>query len=156
MPLIFLGCILKASNKVVYADEINRIKIIGKLGHPLHTLHLIECVLVDMSFTKRKLDQGKNALKVISVDGEVLDQDIYFDVPIRLGESVFKSGEKTKMWVYESLENRGFPQKAFQELEIPSFQTSDLHFAFKLVPVNPNDLVKEENVFNFQKWSKEK
>ena len=122
-----------AEEKPLSIDDLNRIEITGRLGVPLHTVHLIEARVVDMSFTRAKADDGRVGLKIVSVGGNAREGDHYVDLPRDLEASKPSLGTVFRFWGYETIATAGFPTEAFRKLGEPPFATVGLHFRPRLV-----------------------
>lgn len=122
-----------AEEKGISVGELNRMRVTGELGVPLHTLHIIECGVVDMSFTRAKADDGRLALKIVSVDGTAREGDHYIDLPENLVDEEPTVGTAFRFWGYETVIASGYPTEAFEKLGELPFATVGLHFRSKLV-----------------------
>jgi hypothetical protein len=139
-PLLTLLLLLVASctysladEKALSVGELNKKIIIGELGVPLHTVHQVECRVVDMSFTRAKADDGRLAFQIISVDGKGREGKHYIDVPYSRNNQKPKVGQVYHYWAYETVVASGYPTEAFEKLGEPPFATVGLHFRSKLV-----------------------
>lgn len=139
-PLLTSVLLLLTSIVAMHADDtklsvfdLNQVPILGELGVPLHTIHQVDCKVVDMSFTGSKADDGRLAFLVVTVDGKPRDGKHYIDIPNLPMESRVKKGLVYKYWAYETVQAAGYPTEAFSKLGVPPFATTGLHFRSKLV-----------------------
>lgn len=119
--------------KTISVEKINSVKIIGKLGKPLHTIQKVECQIVDMSFTRAKADDGRKALLILSVDDKKLDKKVYIDLPSSTSQKDAVLNKVYKVWVYETIQAKGFPHEAFTKLKIPAMAVQRLQFSSQLI-----------------------
>ena len=123
----------KAAVKEIKISEINKIKIMGLLGKPIHTIQAVECQVVSMSFTRRKADRGRKALLVLSVAGKKLAKKEYLDLPAGITQKNAVLNKVYKVWAYETLVVQGYPGEAFNKLGIRAFASQGLHFRSQLI-----------------------
>jgi len=122
-----------ANEKVLSVTDLNSAKINGELGVPLHTVHKVECKVVDMSFTRAKADDGRLALQIISVDGKAREEKHYIDIPSLHEDQKPRIGMIYRFWAYETVHASGYPTEAFEKIGELPFATAGLHFRSKLV-----------------------
>lgn len=79
----------------ITADELRNATIIGDLGVPLGTVVTVEGKYQDMTYTKRKADEGRIVLVIESVDGKKLENSVQFDTGRE--NSTKKDGERFKL-----------------------------------------------------------
>ena len=126
-----------ADEKTISVGDLNSMKVIGELGVPLHTVHRVECRVVDMSFTRAKADDGRLAFQIISVDGKSREGEHYIDIPHSQGDLKPEVGQVYHYWAYETVAAGGYPTEAFEKLGELPFATVGLHFRSKLVVLKP-------------------
>ncbi len=135
LAILFLAAILAdfsyAEEKEFMVGELNQREITGELGIPLHTVEIVECIVVDMSFTRAKADDGRLAFKVVSVGGKVLEEDHYIDIPQELSIDQPKVGMVFRFWGYETVTASGYPTEAFDKLGELPFATEGFEPALK-------------------------
>lgn len=133
--LVFLvsGLTSGATEKAILSADLNTTTIMGELGTPLHTVHLVEGKVVDMTYTGRKADDGRRALQVLSVDGKVLKTEPCFDFPLPVEGQKPKVGTAYRFWAYETVQAAGYPSEAFEKMGKPLMAAVPLHFRPKLV-----------------------
>ena len=122
-----------ADEKAFSVGDLNHMKVIGELGVPLHTVHRVECRVVDMSFTSAKADDGRLAFQIVSVDGKSREEKHYIDIPNSPEGQKPKIGQVHHPWAYETVATGGYPTEAFEKIGELSFATQGLHFRSKLV-----------------------
>ena len=131
--LAISGINARAGEKVISVTDLNTTTIIGELGTPLHTVHKIECKVVDMSFTGAKADDGRLAFQIITVDGKDRDGKHYIDIPSHHDKQKPQIGMIYRFWAYETIHASGYPTEAFEKLGKLPFATVGLHFRPMLV-----------------------
>lgn len=87
--------------KPIPIDEVRKRGILGDLGHPLGTIVTIEGEVADDSFRKRKADLGHTLLRIKSVNGSELKDEVVFHYD-GAKEDKPKVGAKFKYIGYES------------------------------------------------------
>ena len=128
-----LSCLSSEEPKTISVEEINSVKIIGKLGKPLHTIQKVECRVVDMSFTRTKADDGRKALLILAVNDKKLEDKVYIDLPSSISQKDAVLNKTYKVWAYETLQTKGYPHEAFTKLKIPAMAVQGLHFSPQLI-----------------------
>jgi hypothetical protein len=137
LTLLFLvaasGTRLLADDKAISVGDLNNMKVIGELGVPLHTVHRVDCRVVDKSFTGAKADDGRLAFQIISVDDKSREGKHYIDIPHSDEGQKPKVGRVYHFWAYETVTDGGYPTELSEKLgEVPP-TTVELHFRSKLV-----------------------
>ena len=131
--LSIFGVDARSDDKVISVTDLNALQIVGELGTPLHTVHKIECKVVDMSFTGHKADDGRLALQIVTVDGNDRDGKHYIDIPSLQDKQKPQIGSIYRFWAYETVHDAGYPTEAFKKIGVRSFTTVGLYFRPKLV-----------------------
>ena len=135
--VLLVGIILphsvSAEKAGISTHDLNHTEITGQLGVPLHTVHKVECKVVDMSFTGAKADSGRLAFQVIVVGDRKFTEAKYIDLPESILDKKPAAGDSFSFWAYETVEAAGYPTEAFEKIGEPSFATMGLHFRPKLV-----------------------
>ena len=86
-----------------------------------------------MSFTRAKADDGRKALLILSVDDKKLDKKVYIDLPSSTSQKDAVLNKVYKVWVYETIQAKGFPHEAFTKLKIPAMAVQRLQFSSQLI-----------------------
>ena len=100
--------------KPIPVSDLQDHQVIGRLGHPLGTIIVVEGVVADGSYTKAKGDHGRTLLRVHAVNGKRLAEEQVFHFGSLL-ERVEKPkvGTRFKYSGYETGGFTGLPAKAF-------------------------------------------
>ena len=129
ITLIFLsiGCSTMI-NEINYFDILNKVNIIGALNIPIGEIVTIEGVIIDDTYTKAKSDLGKVLLKVQSINGKKLEEEIIIQINIFVWSNINEPevNDYKKYIGYETGEMRGIPYKAFDYM--PQVTTEEFHF----------------------------
>jgi len=123
----------KDDTKSIHASELNRSKVIGSLGSALGEVVIIEGVIADENYTKRKADAGKLLLRVQAVNGKALKEEVIFDFSPFLGADIRNPavGAKFKYTGYETGGFSGIPDQAFDY--VPRVPTTGYYFSTSFV-----------------------
>jgi hypothetical protein len=113
--------------------NLNSLKIVGELGFPLHTVHRVECRVVDMSFTGMKIDDVRLGFRIISVNSASKKENHYIDIPSSLDGPKPRIGQTIHFWAYETVVASGYPAEAFKKVSEQVCSTIGLHFRASLV-----------------------
>ncbi|MCK4667882.1 hypothetical protein KAU33_14090 [Candidatus Dependentiae bacterium] len=115
--------------KVNYLDLGGDIQIIGSLNKPLGEILTVEGIIVDDTYTKRKSDSGKLLLKVESINGEKISNEIIISFSAFKWVSIkeVKVDDYKKFIGYETGAMTGIPEKAFEYM--PQVATEGFHFS---------------------------
>jgi hypothetical protein len=100
--------------KAIPVSVLNDRQVIGRLGHPLGTIVVVEGVVADGSYTKAKADDGHTLLRVQGVNEKRLaeEQVFHFGSLLERVEKP-KAGATYKFSGYETGGFTGLPTKAF-------------------------------------------
>jgi hypothetical protein len=123
----------------IHISTLNLSKVIGYLGYALGEVVIIEGVVADENYTKRKDDAGKLLLRVQIVNGKPLKDEAIFDFSPFLGADVKKPlvGARFKYTGYETGGFSGIPEKAFDY--VPQVATTGYYFSTSFV------ILRDEN-----------
>lgn len=119
----------KMVTKVNYMDLGGEIQIIGSLNKPLGEILTVEGIIVDDTYTKRKSDSGKLLLKIESINGEKISNEIIIPFSTFKWVSIkdVKVDDYKKFIGYETGEMTGIPEKAFDYM--PQVATEGFQFS---------------------------
>ena len=123
-------------SKPLTIAEVNRRKVIGELGHPLGTVVTIEGQAADETYTREKSDAGRTLLRVKSVNGKELAQEVVF--PFASLETVKLTppvvGSRFRLIGFETGEFVGMPDGVFDY--VPRFATTNYYLRASFVVVS--------------------
>lgn len=123
----------KGNVKFINISELNGGSVIGSLGYALGEIIVVEGVAADENYRRRKADAGKLLLRVKSVNGKQLKDEIIFDFRVFPGAGVENpaAGAKFKYVGYETGGFSGAPEKAFDY--VPRVPTQGFYFGTSFV-----------------------
>ena len=123
----------KGDTKPIRASELNRSKVIGSLGYALGEVVIIEGVIADENYTKRKADAGKFLLRVQAVNGKALKEEAVFEFSPFSGVGIRNPvvGARFKYTGYETGGFSGVPDRAFDY--VPRVPTTGYYFSTSFV-----------------------
>lgn len=129
-----------ASGGSIPISELNRSKVIGSLGYALGEIVVIEGIIADENYTKRKEDDGELLLSVQTVNGKPFKNQIIFHFRTFLSAEVKKPlvGARFKYSGYETGGFTGVPEKVFGY--VPLVATTGYYFSTSFV------VLRDENV----------
>ena len=101
--------------KTITIAELNQMQVIGQLGQPLGKIVVIEGIVADDYYRKMRADQGYTLLRVLTVDGKKLPEEVVFHFSPAMGSApdAPKVGSQFKYIGFESGGYTGLPTKAF-------------------------------------------
>ena len=123
----------KSDTESIHASKLNRSKVIGSLGYALGEVVIIEGVIADDSYTRRKADAGKLLLRVQAVNGKPLKEEALFDFSPFVGADIRNPavGARFKYTGYETGGFSGIPEQAFDY--VPRVPTTGYYFSTSFV-----------------------
>lgn len=129
----------KSNSQSIHISTLNGSKVIGSLGHQLGEIVVIEGVVADESYTKRKADAGELLLRVRAVNGKPLKEEVIFEFrPFSSGGIKNPPvGVRFKYTGYETGGFSGTPEKAFDY--VPRVPTTGYNFTTSFV------ILRDEN-----------
>jgi hypothetical protein len=123
----------------IHISTLNQSKVIGLLGYALGEVVIVEGVVANETYTKKKDDAGKLLLRVQIVNGKPLKEEVIFHFSLLLSIDIKKPivGAKFKYIGYETGGFVGIPEKAFNY--VPPMTTTGHHFSTSFV------ILRDEN-----------
>jgi hypothetical protein len=123
----------KSDTGSIHVSELNRGKVIGSLGYALGEVIIVEGVIADENYTKRKADVGKSLLRVRAVNGKPLKEEVIFDFSPFSGADIRNPevGARFKYTGYETGGFSGLPEQAFDY--VPRVPTAGYYFSTSFV-----------------------
>ncbi|MGI8554792.1 MAG: hypothetical protein ACR2LT_00315 [Pyrinomonadaceae bacterium] len=123
----------KKKTGFISISDLNNRKVIGLLGYALGETVVIEGVVADENYRRRKADVGELLLRVQSVNGKQLKDEIIFQFRLFSGADIKNpaAGAGFKYTGYETGGFSGTPEKAFDF--VPRMPTAGFYFATSFV-----------------------
>lgn len=118
--------------KPIPIDEVRKRGVLGELGHPLGTIVTVEGEAADENFRKWKADSGHTLLRIKSVNGTELKEEVVFRFDGKK-EDAPKVGAKFKYAGYESASYYGIVDGEFKYTDAYAFVGYWFHGNFRIL-----------------------
>lgn len=118
--------------KPIPIDEVRKRGVLGDLGHPLGTIVTVEGEVADDYYRKRKADSGYHLLRIKSVNGVELKEEVVFRYE-GAKEDKPKVGAKFKYTGYESACYYGIVDGEFKYTDPYAFVGYWFHGSFRIL-----------------------